>query len=176
MRRRFSSLKSPGGTVGWRLVAALVVGLGVLHPASGHAQAAPGSGLARNVPASALTFGPPVGYLPVGPVTAGPRVWVVRGDSLRPVPVQVGASAGVHTQVRGPLRAGEIVATGAAQPASTTVMSGMTGGSGRRGSRGPFWAAEASSNFTSGAARHYDYTLFLIVLCVRYLPCSPSPC
>ena len=98
---------------------------------------------APTVPASALTFGPPAGYLRAGagPVPAGPRVWVVRGDSLRPVAVQVGASDGVHTQVHGALRAGEQVATGqntgTAQPASTNMMSGMTGGGGR-GSRGPF--------------------------------------
>lgn len=100
---------------------------------------------APTVPASALTFAPPVGYqrAGTGPVPAGARVWVVRGDSLRPVPVQVGATDGVHTQVRGALRAGEAVATGQntgkAKPASSNIMSGMSGGTGGgRGSRGGF--------------------------------------
>jgi HlyD family secretion protein len=92
---------------------------------------------APTVPASALTFAPPAGYLRAGtgPVPAGSRVWIVRGDSLRPVPVQVGATDGVHTQVRGVLRAGEVVATGQnqgpAKPASSNIMSGMSGGGGR---------------------------------------------
>ncbi|MFD1469505.1 efflux RND transporter periplasmic adaptor subunit [Hymenobacter caeli] len=98
---------------------------------------------APTVPASALTFVPPAGYLRAGagPVPAGALVWVVRGDSLRPVAVRVGATDGVHTQVRGPLRAGEAVATGQdngpAKSGTGNLMSGMSGGA-SGGRRGPF--------------------------------------
>ncbi|GAB3876559.1 efflux RND transporter periplasmic adaptor subunit [Hymenobacter segetis] len=104
---------------------------------------------APTVPTGALSFTPPTNFLnsATRPApTAKTRsanwgtVWVKEGEELKPVRVRVGASDGLHTQVAGPLRAGQWVATGQnpgkPKPKSGSLVPAFSGGGGP-GRRGP---------------------------------------
>ncbi|GAB3319499.1 efflux RND transporter periplasmic adaptor subunit [Hymenobacter humi] len=104
---------------------------------------------APTVPAGALSFTPPAEYFsktgqpaPVRQTRTrgGATVWVVEGKELRPVQVRLGASDGLRTQVQGPLRAGQLVATGqdrgTPKPNSGSLLPAFSGG-GPGGRRGP---------------------------------------
>ncbi|MCC3153564.1 efflux RND transporter periplasmic adaptor subunit [Hymenobacter sp. BT770] len=103
---------------------------------------------APTVPAGALSFTPPTEYLSktAQPAPAGKArqrgeatVWVQEGTALRPVHVRVGASDGLRTQVEGPLRAGQLVATGqdlgTPKPRSGSLVPAFPGGPGGPGGR-----------------------------------------